>query len=290
MSEGGLELETTERDRLFGLAYRLLGRASEAEDAVQETFSRWAAADQQSIENPAAWLTTVCTNLCIDILRSARVQRETYVGPWLPEPVATEVGGGEDASELAESVSLAFLVVLESLSPLERVVFVLHDVFGHPHEEIAAVLGKSPAAVRQLASRARRRVHDAQPRFEADAARRSEVADAFLAACTGADLDQLLELLAPDVVLVADGGGVVPSIRHPAHGVDKVAAVLLRLASQLPPDTDLRRLEVNAMPGIVAFIGGRLDTVVALDIVDGRVGTVRIIRNPDKLKAFAAHI
>ncbi|MGI9080193.1 MAG: RNA polymerase sigma factor SigJ [Acidimicrobiales bacterium] len=283
------DIASTERDRLFGLAYRLLGRVGEAEDAVQETLLRWTATDQEAIDNPAAWLTTVCTNLCIDILRSSRMQRETYVGSWLPEPLATDADTAGTV-ELAESVSLAFLVVLERLSPLERVALVLHDVFGHSHEEVAAVLHRSPAAVRQLASRARQRVGDARPRFDCDDARRTQVADAFLAACTGGDLDRLVGLLAPDVVLVADGGGVAPSVRHPVHGAAQVAAVLVRIAGQLPPDTDVHRLEVNTMPGIVAFVGGRLDTVLALDVVEGRVNAVRIIRNPDKLTGLAARL
>ncbi|MGI8776505.1 MAG: sigma factor-like helix-turn-helix DNA-binding protein [Acidimicrobiales bacterium] len=224
--------------------------------------------------------------LCIDVLRSSRVQRETYVGSWLPEPLATDADTGA-AVELAESVTLAFLVVMETLSPLERVALVLHDVFGHSHDEVAAVLRKSPAAVRQLASRARRHIDEGQPRFEADADQRRQVADAFLAACTGADLDRLLEVLAPDVVLVA-GGGAVPTVRQPVNGADNVAAVLLRIAGQLATDTDVRRLEVNAMPAIVAFVGGRLDTVVALHVAGDRVATVRIIRNPDKLAGLAA--
>jgi RNA polymerase sigma-70 factor (ECF subfamily) len=279
-------VEVTERDRLFGLAYRLLGEVGAAEDAVQETFLRWSAADRAAVERPAAWLTTVCTNLCLDVLRSARVKRETYVGSWLPEPLATQADTGE-AVALAESVGLALLVVMESLTPLERVAFVLHDVFGHSHDEVAAVLGRSPVAVRQLASRARRRVQDGRPRFEADAARRNEVADAFLAACTGADLDRLLGLLAPDVVLVADGGGVAPSVRRPTHGAGRVADLLVRIAGLLPAGTEVRRMEVNAMPGLVALVDGAVDTVLALDIVGGRVQTIRIMRNPGKLRGVA---
>jgi RNA polymerase sigma-70 factor (ECF subfamily) len=279
------DVEQAERDRLFGLAYRLLGRAGEAEDAVQETFLRWTAADQATIRNPAAWLTTVCTRVCLDMLRSARWRREAYVGPWLPEPVLT---GGEpdDPAVLAESVSMAFLVVLESLSPLERVAFVLHDVFGHSYDEVATTLQRSPEAVRQLASRARRHLAERPARFEADRRRREAVGDAFLDACMGADVDRLLELLAPEVTFVADSGGVVAAPREPVLGRDRVARLLVRLAAQVPPGTELRRVEVNAMPGIVAVLDGRVDTVMSLDVAAGRITAVRVVRNPEKLRAI----
>jgi RNA polymerase sigma-70 factor (ECF subfamily) len=283
------EVDPGERDRLFRLAYRMLGRAGDAEDAVQETFLRWAAADQETIENPAAWLTTVCTRVCLDTLRSARWQREHYVGPWLPEPVLT-AEEPDDPVLLAESVSMAFLVVLESLSPLERVAFVLHDIFGHSYEEVAATLQRSPAAVRQLASRARRHLADRPPRFEPDASRRAAVADAFLDACLGADLDRLLELLAPEVTFVADSGGVVAAPRQPVVGAGRVARLLLGLAGQVPAGTELRRVEVNGMPGIVAVVHHRVDTVISLDVVAGRITAVRVVRSPEKLRALAGKI
>lgn len=273
-----------ERKRLFRLAYRMLGRAGEAEDAVQETFLRWAAADHAAIENPSAWLTTVCTRVCLDTLRSARWRREHYVGPWLPEPVLT-TGEPDDPVVLAESVSMAFLVVLESLSPLERVAFVLHDLFDYSYDEVAAMLDRSPAAVRQLASRARRHVAERPARFEPDADRRGAVGDAFLDACMGADIDWLLELLAPDVTFVADSGGVAAAPRQPVEGADRVARLLLGLAARVAPGTELRRVEVNAMPGIVAVVDSRVDTVISLDVVDGRITAVRVVRNPEKLRA-----
>ena len=283
------DIEQAERDRLFGLAYRLFGRAGEAEDAVQEPFLRWAAADRAAIENAAAWLTTVCTRVCLDVLRSARWQRERYAGPWLPEPVLT---GGEpdDPAVLAESVSMAFLVVLESLSPLERVAFVLHDIFGDSYDEVAATLQRSPAAVRQLASRARRHLAERPTRFEPDRGRREAVRDAFLDACMGADVDRLLELLAPDVTFVADSGGVVSAPRQPVQGAQRVAHLLLGLAARVPPGTDLRRVEVNAMPGIVAVVDGRIDTVISLDVVAGRIATVNVVRNPEKLRTVSARL
>ena len=278
------DVDPGERDRLFRLAYRMLGRAGEAEDAVQETFLRWAAADQAAIENPSAWLTTVCTRVCLDTLRSARWRREHYVGPWLPEPVLT-TGEPDDPVVLAESVSMAFLVVLESLSPLERVAFVLHVIFDYSYDEVAAMLQRSPAAVRQLASRARRHVTERPTRFEPDADRRAAVGDAFLDACMGADLDRLLELLAPDVAFVADSGGVAAAPRQPVEGAERVARLLLGLAARVPPGTELRRVEVNAMPGIVAVVDGKVDTVISLDVVDGRITAVRVVRNPEKLRA-----
>lgn len=280
------DVDPDERERLFRLAYRMLGQAGEAEDAVQETFLRWAAADQTAIENPSAWLTTVCTRVCLDTLRSARWRREHYVGPWLPEPVLTGAGGDpDDPVVLVESVSMAFLVVLESLSPLERVAFVLHDVFGYSYDEVAAILQRSPAAVRQLARRARRHVAERPTRFEPDADRRAVVGDAFLDACMGADLDRLLELLAPEVAFVADSGGVAAAPRQPVDGADRVARLLLGLAARVPPGTELRRVEVNAMPGIVAVVDGRVDTVISLDVVEGRITAVRVVRNPAKLRA-----
>ncbi len=282
-------MEQAERDRLFGLAYRLLGRAGEAEDAVQETFLRWAAADRAAIENPAAWLTTVCTRVSLDVLRSARWRRERYAGPWLPEPVLT---GGEpdDPAVLAESLSMAFLVVLESLSPLERVAFVLHDIFGYSYDEVAATLERSPAAVRQLATRSRRHLAERPSRFEPDLRRGEAVRDAFLDACMGADVDRLLELLAPEVTFVADSGGVVSAPRQPVQGADRVARLLLGLAARVPPGTDLRRVEVNAMPGIVAVVDGRIDTVISLDVVAGRIATVNVVRNPEKLRTVSARL
>lgn len=277
-----------ERGRLFGLAYRMLGRVTDAEDAVQETFVRWAAADQAAIDNPAGWLTTVCTRICLDVLRSAQHARESYVGPWLPEPLWTSGGepAPEEAAGLSESVTLAFLVVLESLSPLERAVFVLHDVFGYTHAEVAVMVERTPEAVRQLVSRARRHLQERRPRYERDAERRRQVADAFLRACLGQDLDGLLQLLAPDVEFVADGGGKVTSVPRPVAGAERVAKLLLGLARAAPADMEVRQAEVNAMPAVIAYVGGSIDSVLALDIWDGRITAIRGVRNPEKLRAL----
>lgn len=274
----------TERPRLFGLAYRMLGTVAEAEDAVQEGFARLAATD--GVDEPAAWLTTVVTNICIDRLRSARHQRETYVGPWLPEPLLTNDRDPGDVVDMAESLTLAFLVVLERLSPVERAVFLLHDVFGHPHEEVARMLGRSHAAVRKLASRARSHLDEEEVRYERDAERRTEVTGAFLAACDGADLEGLLELLAPDVVFTSDGGGVAPASRRPLHGPDRVARLVLGLARMgRAQGWEVVPLEVNGQPGIVGIRDGHVDTVLALHVRDGRVAEIHGIRNPAKLAA-----
>lgn len=273
-----------DRHRLFGLAYRMLGSVADAEDAVQEAFARLAAADD--VADPPAWLTTVTTNICIDRLRSARHQRETYVGPWLPEPLLTDDHDPADVVDMAESLTLAFLVVLERLSPVERAVFLLHDVFGHPHDDIATMLDRSPAAVRKLASRARAHLDEDRVRFEPDAARRAGVTEAFLAACDGGDLEGLLEVLAPDVVFTSDGGGVVSAARQPVHGAARVARLALGLARQgRAGGWSVSVVEVNGQPGIVGMRDGQVDTVLALRIRDGHVAEVHGIRNPAKLAA-----
>ena len=276
------QLVEKHRDRLFGIAYRMLGSASDAEDAVQEAFARLAAADD--VEDPAGWLTTVVTNLSIDRLRSAQRRRETYVGPWLPEPLLTDNRDPSDVAETADSLTLAFLTVLERLSPSERAVFLLHDVFGYPHKQIAEMLDRSHAAVRKLASRARTRLAEDRPRYEHDADRRREVADAFMAAAAGADLDRLMQLLAPDVVFTSDGGGVVSAARRPVHGPDRVARLLLGLVRQAREGGwTLAQVEINGQPGFVAEHHGEIDTALALQVHEGRIEAIYTIRNPDKL-------
>jgi RNA polymerase sigma-70 factor (ECF subfamily) len=282
-------------DQLFGIAYRMLSSVSDAQDVLQEAYLRLERQGLGSLEAPGAWLSTVVSRLCLDRLRSARVRRETYVGPWLPEPLIQQgldaaggapAGGAEpdpaDRVTLAESVSMAFLVVLESLSPAERVAFVLHDVFGYAHSEVAVVVGRSEAACRQLVSRARRHVRERRPRFEADAAERDRVADAFLAACAGADLEALLMVLDPDVVLRSDGGGLVKAARRPIRGADRVARFLLAVIRSQPEATSWST-HVNGTRGLVTHRDGRRIAVVALDVVAGRVNGVNIVANPQKL-------
>jgi RNA polymerase sigma-70 factor (ECF subfamily) len=280
------EVVLANRGRLFGIAYRMLGEVGAAEDVVQEALLRWSQRTEQ-VDDPAAWLTTVTSRLCLDRLRSARRRRETYVGPWLPEPVATDAADPADTAATADSLSLAFLVVLERLSPLERAAFLLHDVFGYTHAEVAAMLDRTPAAVRQVASRARAHLAERRPRFEADAARRDAVAQAFASAVDGADLDGLLAVVAPDVTFTADGGGVVAASRHPQHGADRVAQVVLQLARLRPPGLTLVMREVNGEPAVVArWADGTVDSVWVLHVLDDRVAAIDVVRNPDKLGRF----
>lgn len=268
------------RPLLFGLAYRLLGSAADAEDVLQEAWLRWEHAD--GVKTPRVWLATVVTRLCLDQMKSARVRRERYVGPWLPEPVVSH--DLDDDVALSESVSLAFLVVLETLSPLERAVFVLREVFAYDYPEIAAMLGRGEAACRQLAHRAREHVAARRPRFPADRAVHREVTQRFMDACAGGDLDALLRLLADDVVLVSDGGGKVAAALRPVRGADRVAALLLGIVRKSPPGLTAQQVAVNGLPGTLVSSGGHPIAVTDLEIGDGLIRAVRIVVNPDKLR------
>ncbi|QBI19871.1 RNA polymerase sigma-70 factor [Egibacter rhizosphaerae] len=276
-----------EQDRLFGLAYRMLGSVAEAEDAVGEAYLRWSRIDTTQIDEPAAWLTTVVTRICVDRLRSAQRQRETYVGSWLPEPVATAVDPA-DAASTADSLSIAFLILLEALSPLERAAFLLHDVFGYAHDEVAAMLDRKPAAVRQLVRRARDHVASRSHRYETDPDRQREVVEAFQVACGDGDLEAMMELLAPDVAFVGDGGGVVPAVPAPIVGAERVAK-LVRGLYVTGERKGLRSqpMEVNAAPAVwVREPDGSTSSVLVFEVTDGRVSAIRGIRNPAKLAAF----
>lgn len=270
--------------RLFGIAYRMLGQVAEAEDAVQETYVRWARTQQSTVDNPAAWLTTVVTRICLDRLKSAQQQRETYVGTWLPEPLATDDIDPADVAGTSDSITLAFLVVLERLSPAERAVFLLHEVFGYQHTEIAAMLERSPAAVRQLGARARRHIAERRPRYEDDSERHRAVTQQFLSALDGGDLDDLMALLAPDVTFLSDGGGVVVAARRPLHGAQRVASLILRFAAMRTPEHGVDLRQVNGRPGLVISYRGTVEGVWSLDVVDGRIAAVHVVRNPDKLR------
>jgi RNA polymerase sigma-70 factor (ECF subfamily) len=275
------------RPLLFSIAYRMLGSASEAEDIVQEAFLRFHQAEKEEhIDNVKAYLATITTRLSIDHLRSARVKRESYVGPWLPEPLLTEQA--PDASqhaEMADSMSMAFLVLLESLSPVERAVFLLREVFDYPYDEIAETIGKSEDNTRQLAVRARRHVEERRPRFEADKKARDELAGRFFAAAEEGDTDGLLKLLADDVVLYGDGGGKGPAIQKPLHGADKVAKFMLGLMRQAPRlEISLEPAEVNGEAGAIARDkDGRVASVLSMQIADGQIISLRSVVNPDKL-------
>ncbi len=275
------------RPVLTGVAYRMLGRVADAEDVVQEAWLRWSAADRSEVREPRAFLVRVTTRLALDRLRRIRSRNEAYVGPWLPEPYVTDFGDTvPDTAEravLADSVSLAVLVVLESLSPLERAVFVLREAFGFPYADIAATLERSEAAVRQLAGRARRHVEERRPRYTVDPAERRDVTERFLAAAAGGDLAGLMSLLAPDVRLVGDSGGRAKAPLRVVESVGKVGRFLHGVAGQGVPDAEFRLMEVNGGTAVVVLSGGKVDSVLQLDVADGRVRCVYIMRNPEKL-------
>jgi RNA polymerase sigma-70 factor (ECF subfamily) len=280
------------RPILLGVAYRMLGRVADAEDVVQEAWLRWSAADRDEVREPRGYLVRVTTRLAIDRLRQVKARRETYVGPWLPEPYITDFGDTvPDTAEravLADTVSFAVLVVLESLSPLERAVFVLREAFGYPYAEIAAMLDRGEAAVRQLAGRARRHVEERRPRYEVDPAQRRDLTERFLAAAAEGDLEALMALLAPDVRLVGDSGGKARAPLRVMETADKVGRFLLGAAQKGIPDTSFRFLELNGGPALLVLSGGKPDSVFQIDVQDGRIQSVYIVRNPDKLRSLAA--
>ena len=279
------------RPLLFAIAYRMVGSVSEAEDLVQEAFLRYhARPDDAEVGSPRAYLTTITTRLAIDHLRSARVRREAYVGPWLPEPLVVDAAAGpSEQAELADSLSLAFLVVLERLSPVERAVFLLHDVFDLPYDEIAEIVERSEENCRQLASRARRRVEESRPRFEVSLDHHRELTDRFIHACETGDADELIELLAEDVVAYSDGGGKVAAARRPVEGRERVAKFLIGISrpERRPESAVVERVDVNGRPGVRVAADGTPLGVVSLDVADDGVRAVRIVVNPEKLRHLA---
>ena len=275
------------RQLLFGVAYRMLGTAAEAEDIVQDAYLRSAAVPRDEIRNLRSYLVTVVTRLCLDQLKSARVQREQYIGPWLPEPVLTSDAdwrlAPEGVIDLRESVSMAFLVMLERLSPVERAVLLLHDVFDYSHAEAAEIVGKSEPACRQLLKRARGRVAEPRRRFAPTSEEQVRITAQFLTAAQTGDVQSLLALLSRDVVAYADGGGKVASARRPIYGADKVA----RFAAAVPRKEQTDRadlVEVNGCPAALLWTGHRLASLVALDIAGGRIQHIFVQRNPDKVR------
>jgi RNA polymerase sigma-70 factor (TIGR02957 family) len=274
------------RRLLFGVAYRMTGSVADAEDLVQEAWLRWSCVDAKAVDNPRAYLVRTITNLSLNELASARARRETYVGPWLPEPLLTTADASQEA-EMAESISQAMLVVLETLSPTERAVFLLHDVFGYSHTEISSIVDKSEAAVRQTAARARAHVAARRPRFSPDPVVRREAAERFLAACAGGDLNAVMELLAPDVVCWSDGGGKVSAARRPLHGPDHVARWILGVIAK-PSVAGVRMevQEINGELGLLAAAGGIPVGAIGFDLADGRITALRFVVNPDKLRGL----
>ncbi|ODU06482.1 MAG: RNA polymerase subunit sigma-24 [Pseudonocardia sp. SCN 72-86] len=279
-----------ERRHLMSLAFRMLGTVAEAEDAVQETYIRWYRLTQEqrdAVEVPRAWLTRVASRVCLDVLGSARMRRETYPGPWLPEPVPTlafrdpTADDPADRITLDDSVSSALLVVLEAMTPPERVVFVLHDVFAVPFAEIADTVGRSPAACRQLASSARRRVRNSRD-TKATRATHDAAVRAFAAAARAGDLEALVAVLDPAVVLQSDGGGIVSAARQPVHGADRVARFLLG-ALERNPEAEVLDQETPDGLGFALWVEGRVTGVVTMDVEGDRVTDVRMVVNPEKL-------
>jgi RNA polymerase sigma-70 factor, ECF subfamily len=289
----------SERPQLINLAYRLLGSLAEAEDAVQEAYARWyslSPGQRDAIASPGAWLSTVTSRICLDQLGSARARRERYVGPWIPEPVpepaewiTSRTGAPADPADritLDESVSMAFLVVLESLTPAERVAFILHDVFGYPFTEIARVVGRTPAACRQLASSGRSRIRTAHPPAAPTASQAAIIRD-FKTAWQTSDIAALVTLLDPDASITADGGGLATAARQPIEGAEQVARYLVGVAAHAPDLAILER-NVNGQPGLIAQHNGTTVTVFAFDITGDHITRIWAIRNPDKLRPWTA--
>jgi RNA polymerase sigma-70 factor, ECF subfamily len=268
------------RRLLFTVAYEMLGSASDAEDIVQETWLRWAGVDHAAVRVPRAYLVRIVTRQALNRLRTLARRREEYVGEWLPEPLLTSPDVAADI-ELAESLSIAMLTVLETLAPAERAVFVLREVFETPYDEIAEAVGKSPAAVRQIAHRARDHVAARRPRMPVSAIEQRQAVERFLAAVRHGDLQGLLDVLAPDVVIVADGGGLVAAARRPIEGAERVAAFLAGAARL--PDLELNVVWLNGSPAGRIDIGGELDTAVSLAVENGRITRIYAVRNPHKL-------
>jgi RNA polymerase sigma-70 factor, ECF subfamily len=290
-----LDAVMTERRQLINVAYRLLGSLAEAEDVVQDTYTRWYAmsrSQQQAIESPGAWLTTVTSRICLNVLGSARARRERYVGEWIPEPLPDRITGrSESAADpadrvtLDESVNMAFLVVLESMTPAERVAFILHDVFRYPFTEVAEIVGRTPAACRQLASSARRRLRAAQAPVT-PIAQRAEIVRNFKRAWQAKDINALIGLLDPDATATADGGGLALTFLHPIEGNEQIARAWVELANRAPSNATLLERTVNGQPGLVASQDGVIVTVFAFDVARDRIKHIWVIRNPDKLRPW----
>src|SRR5690348_5499408 len=294
----GLDAIMGERRQLINLTYRLLGSLAEAEDAVQETYARWYALSRQqqdAIETPGAWLTTVASRICLNLLGSARARRETYVGEWIPEPLPGRTGqlsgqpaAGADPADrvtLDESVGMAFLVVLESMTPAERVAFILHDVFRYSFAEVAEIVGRTPAACRQLASSARRRIRASQAPAS-PAVQQAGIVRAFKRAWEAKDIDALVALLDPDATAIADGGGLAVTFLHPIEGGAQIARAWVEIANRAPSNMTFLERTVNGQPGLVAQQDGVIVTVFAFEVTGDRIKHIWVVRNPEKLRPW----
>ena len=274
------------RGLLFGIAYRMLGSVTDAQDMVQESYLRWQQAADESIRSPRAWLTTVVTRLCISHLQSARVKRETYVGPWLPEPLVDEHGGDPaDTSQLADSLSLAFLVLLETLSPTERAVFILREGFDCEFSDIASIVEKSEANCRQILARARKRIDERKPRYDVVRTDADKLVATFVTAVRNGDVETLITTMSDDVALVLDAGGKPGALLRPIHGAEPIARVLINVLRKIGPEPgEIRPATINGLPGFVRFKDGHAQGVMAFGITGGRIQALFSITNPDKLR------
>jgi RNA polymerase sigma-70 factor, ECF subfamily len=286
-----LEIFKEHRRLLFSLAYRMLGSIVDAEDMVQEAFLRWQAATSEEIKAPKAYLSAVVTNLCINHLQSARVKREEYIGPWLPEPLITDENQDPMSNlQMADSLSMAFMILLESLTPAERACFLLREVFDYDYEEIARMMGKTQDNCRQMVSRARLHIRERRPRFSVSQEMQSRLTGQFIKACASGDLQGLMSLLAADATLLSDGGGQVTAARRPIRGADHIARFLTGLVKKAGASRlDLRPTKINDQSGFITYLNGRLINVLSLDIADDRICGIYIVVNPDKLQKLSGH-
>ena len=279
------------RPLLFSIAYRMLGTVTDAEDMVQETFLRWHQTADEKVREAKTYLATIITRLCIDYLRSARVRREQYVGTWLPEPMLTQqTDNSSNLMELADSLSIAFLAVLERLSPIERAVFLLRDVFEYDYEEISSMVGKSPTNCRQILRRAKQHIAAERSRFPVSHPQQEQITAQFLEASTSGDLQDLLLLFAKDVTFLSDGGGQVVATLKPIHGAGKIARMLLAMRRKWLANVVSHLVEINGQPGIIQYLDGHIHSAMTLEIVDGRIQSIYSVRNPDKLKQIYKEI
>lgn len=286
-----LETFNQYRSLLFAIAYRMLGTVTDAEDMVQETFLRWQQTAEMTVKSAKTYLSTIITRLCIDHLRSARVQREQYMGPWLPEPIMTQQTDDPAAQvELADSLSIAFLVLLERLSPVERAVFLLREVFEYDYDEIAKMVAKSPANCRQILKRSRQHIAAQRPRFPVSQQQQEQITAKFLEASTQGNLQGLLTLLDKDVTFWSDGGGQVAAALKPLHGTMKVARFLLAIRSKWLSTAVTQIIEINGQLGIITLIDGCIHSVTTFEIVNGSIQSIYVVRNPEKLKQIMANL
>lgn len=284
---GSVRLATFDQHRslLFSVAYRMLGTVADAEDMLQETFIRWQQADEEEIRSPRAFLITIISRLCINHLQSARVRREEYVGQWLPEPIVTDPANDPlSIIRVDESLSMAFLILMERLTPVERAVFLLREVFEYEYAEIAAILGQSEVNCRQILRRSRQHVSAMRPRFKVSAQKKSELLERFLRATASGDINQLIAVLADDAVLHSDGGGKAIAVPNLVHGSDAVARAIVRGMSKLVPKNLVRRMaQINGNPGVITYLEGRPFSVFTIDGTAEQIRAIYVVTNPEKL-------